>query len=62
MLTYGTKVYQIDESISGSKEEVRAESATEALIKYLRQDAKIVKSKDVIKDIFNWDFEITRIR
>jgi hypothetical protein len=62
MLTYGTKVYQIEESESGGKEEIRAESATLALIKYLKQDASIVKRKDCISDTFNWEFEVTRIR
>jgi hypothetical protein len=33
-----------------------------ALIKYLKQDASIVKRKDCISDTFNWEFEVTRIR
>jgi hypothetical protein len=62
MITYGTKVYRVEESISGDKEEIRAESAVEAAIKYLKHDALIVKSNDKKEDTFAWDLEIERIR
>ena len=62
MITYGSKVYKIEEGLSGDKEEIRAESAVEAAIKYLKHDALIVKSNDKKKDTFGWYLEVERIQ
>ena len=69
MLTYGSKVYRVEDSLSGDKEEIRAESAVEAAIKYLKHDIAIFKSAtkpvkymDKKGDTFAWYLEVEKKR
>lgn len=55
------KTYHIEESVSGESQDIKADSALSALMKWLERDKKLYEGKNDRKgDEFEWDFEVTR--